>query len=111
MMPVIVVPTMPASRSAAADATAFSTVTTTRSGPVVRLLEYHAIAQMRRGPGGGLVVTEPQAQASIDTIAPISDADRARIDIVRLRNSAVQAFCMKTDRPPFDDVRDRKSVV
>ena len=35
----------------------------------VRLLEYHAVAQMRRGPGGGLVVTTPQAQASIDTIA------------------------------------------
>jgi DNA-binding FadR family transcriptional regulator len=35
----------------------------------VRLLEFHAIARMRRGPGGGLVVTKPQAQASIDTIA------------------------------------------
>lgn len=35
----------------------------------VRLLEYHAIAHMRRGPGGGLVVAKPQAQASIDTIA------------------------------------------
>jgi DNA-binding FadR family transcriptional regulator len=35
----------------------------------VRLLEYHAIARMRRGPGGGLVVTKPQAQASIDTFA------------------------------------------
>ncbi|BBX97716.1 FadR/GntR family transcriptional regulator [Mycobacterium lacus] len=35
----------------------------------VRLLEYHSIAQMRRGPGGGLIVTKPQAQASIDTIA------------------------------------------
>jgi DNA-binding FadR family transcriptional regulator len=35
----------------------------------VRLLEYHSVAQMRRGPGGGLVVTRPQAQASIDTIA------------------------------------------
>ncbi|WP_156688419.1 FadR/GntR family transcriptional regulator [Mycobacterium sp. Marseille-P9652] len=35
----------------------------------VRLLEHHAIAQMRRGPGGGLVVTTPRAQASIDTIA------------------------------------------
>jgi DNA-binding FadR family transcriptional regulator len=35
----------------------------------VRLLEYHAVARMRRGPGGGLVVAEPQAQASIDTIA------------------------------------------
>src|SRR5262249_12996007 len=35
----------------------------------VRLPEYHRIAHMRRGPGGGLVVTKPQAQASIDTIA------------------------------------------
>lgn len=35
----------------------------------VRLLEYHSIAHMRRGPGGGLVIAEPQPQASIDTIA------------------------------------------
>lgn len=35
----------------------------------VRLLEYHAVVTTRRGPGGGLVVAEPQAQASIDTIA------------------------------------------
>ncbi|MEY8017369.1 FadR/GntR family transcriptional regulator [Mycobacterium servetii] len=35
----------------------------------VRLLEHHSIARMRRGPGGGLVVTTPQARASIDTIA------------------------------------------
>ncbi|HZC53840.1 MAG TPA: FCD domain-containing protein, partial [Mycobacterium sp.] len=35
----------------------------------VRLLEYHSVARMRRGPGGGLVVAQPQAQASIDTIA------------------------------------------
>jgi DNA-binding FadR family transcriptional regulator len=35
----------------------------------VRLLEYHSIARMRRGPGGGLVIAEPAAQASIDTIA------------------------------------------
>src|SRR5271167_4650564 len=27
----------------------------------VRLLEYHSIAQMRRGPGGGLVITRPHA--------------------------------------------------
>ena len=35
----------------------------------VRLLEYHSIAYMRRGPGGGLVIAVPHAQASIDTIA------------------------------------------
>jgi DNA-binding FadR family transcriptional regulator len=35
----------------------------------VRLLEYHSIAQMRRGPGGGLIVAEPEPQASVDTMA------------------------------------------
>ncbi|WP_432192688.1 ABC transporter substrate-binding protein [Streptomyces sp. bgisy027] len=32
-----------------------------------------------------------------------------RIEIVRLRNSAMQAFCMKTDRAPFDDKRVREA--
>ncbi|MFF7457982.1 ABC transporter substrate-binding protein [Kitasatospora sp. NPDC008115] len=32
-----------------------------------------------------------------------------RIRIVRLRNSAMQGFVMKTDRPPFDDVRVRQA--
>ena len=35
----------------------------------VRLLEYHSVARMRRGPGGGLVVAAPDPQASIDTMA------------------------------------------
>ena len=35
----------------------------------VRLLEYHTVARMRRGPGGGLIVTEPQPDAIVDTIA------------------------------------------
>ncbi|MFI9833327.1 ABC transporter substrate-binding protein [Streptomyces sp. NPDC051913] len=34
---------------------------------------------------------------------------RGQIEIVRLRNSAMQAFCMKTDRPPFDDARVRQA--
>ncbi|HEX5145144.1 MAG TPA: FCD domain-containing protein [Mycobacterium sp.] len=35
----------------------------------VRLLEYHTVARMRRGPGGGLVITEPTPEAIVDTIA------------------------------------------
>ncbi|MFJ7077412.1 ABC transporter substrate-binding protein [Streptomyces sp. NPDC098781] len=34
---------------------------------------------------------------------------RGQIEIVRLRGSAMQAFCMKTDRPPFDDKRVREA--
>jgi len=34
---------------------------------------------------------------------------RGQIEIVRLRGSAMQAFCMKTDRAPFDDERVREA--
>lgn len=35
----------------------------------VRLLEHHRIAAMRRGPGGGLFVTEPGVDAASDAVA------------------------------------------
>jgi DNA-binding FadR family transcriptional regulator len=35
----------------------------------VRLLEHHQIAQMRRGPGGGLFVVEPSSAAVADVVA------------------------------------------
>jgi DNA-binding FadR family transcriptional regulator len=35
----------------------------------VRLLEYHAVARMRRGPGGGLIVAQPESQASFEAMA------------------------------------------
>lgn len=35
--------------------------------------------------------------------------EQGQITIVRLRNSAMQAFAMKTDRPPFDDKRVREA--
>ncbi|MEE1765052.1 MULTISPECIES: ABC transporter substrate-binding protein [unclassified Streptomyces] len=34
---------------------------------------------------------------------------KGQIEIVRLRGSAMQGFCMKTDRPPFDDKRVREA--
>ncbi|WAJ47620.1 FCD domain-containing protein [Mycobacterium sp. Aquia_216] len=61
----------------------------------VRLLEYHSVAQMRRGPGGGLVVTKPHAQASIDTIAlylqfrkPSREDLRCVRDVIEIDNVA-----------------------
>jgi DNA-binding FadR family transcriptional regulator len=35
----------------------------------VRVLEHHQVARMRRGPGGGLFVTAPDAAAVIDAVA------------------------------------------
>jgi DNA-binding FadR family transcriptional regulator len=54
----------------------------------VRLLEYHAVATTRPGPGGGLVVAEPQAQASIDTIALyLQYREPSREDLTMIRDA------------------------
>ncbi|MEU9024957.1 FCD domain-containing protein [Actinomadura sp. NPDC048394] len=45
----------------------------------VRLLEYHGVARMRRGPGGGLLVTAPDPSASIETMALYLDYQRAGV--------------------------------
>lgn len=56
----------------------------------VRLLEYHAVAITRRGPGGGLVVAEPQAQASIDTIALYLQYRKPRREDLSLIRDAIE---------------------
>jgi DNA-binding FadR family transcriptional regulator len=56
----------------------------------VRLLEYHAVATTRRGPGGGLVVAEPQAQASIDTIALYLQYRKPRREDLTLIRDAIE---------------------
>jgi DNA-binding FadR family transcriptional regulator len=56
----------------------------------VRLLEYHAVATTRRGPGGGLVVAEPQAQASIDTIALYLQYRQPRREDLTLIRDAIE---------------------
>lgn len=62
----------------------------------VRILEHHSVARMRRGPGGGLVVAEPQPMASIEAMALY--LDRQRIDVAALRTvlAAVQLACVGT---------------
>jgi DNA-binding FadR family transcriptional regulator len=45
----------------------------------VRLLEYHSVATMRRGPGGGLVVGRPDPAASIEAAALYLQYRRAKV--------------------------------
>ncbi|MFJ1969464.1 FadR/GntR family transcriptional regulator [Streptomyces sp. NPDC087903] len=56
----------------------------------VRLLEYHSVARMRRGPGGGLVVAEPEPQASIDTMALFLEYQGVTGDDLRIVRNAVE---------------------
>jgi DNA-binding FadR family transcriptional regulator len=46
----------------------------------VRLLEHQQVARTRRGPGGGLVVTEPTADAVIDAVVLYLYRVEARLD-------------------------------
>jgi len=56
----------------------------------VRLLEDHAVARMRRGPGGGLVVAEPAPQASIETMALYLQYQHGTGEDLRLVREAIE---------------------
>ncbi|MEU6200755.1 FCD domain-containing protein [Streptomyces sp. NPDC047061] len=56
----------------------------------VRLLEYHSVARTRRGPGGGLIVTEPEPQASIDTMALFLEYQGVTADDLRIVRNAIE---------------------
>ncbi|MBO0881542.1 MAG: FadR family transcriptional regulator [Mycobacterium sp.] len=78
----------------------------------VRILEYHAVARTRRGPGGGLVVTKPRAQASIDTIALYLQYRQPRRDDLRLVREAIEIdnvakVVKRRDRPEVGAFLDK----
>jgi DNA-binding FadR family transcriptional regulator len=56
----------------------------------VRLLEYHSVARMRRGPGGGLVVAEPAPGASIEAMALYLDFQGIEVEHLRAVREAVE---------------------
>ena len=71
----------------------------------VRLLEDHTVARMRRGPRGGLVVTAPQPQASIDTIALYLEHRKPARENLQLVRDAIELDNVATvvknrERPP-----------
>ncbi|MBO0875360.1 MAG: FadR family transcriptional regulator [Pseudonocardia sp.] len=59
----------------------------------VRLLEYHSVAQMRRGPGGGLVVTKPNPTASINATALHLDYQGLDADDLHTVREALELGC------------------
>jgi DNA-binding FadR family transcriptional regulator len=60
----------------------------------VRLLEYHSVARMRRGPGGGLVVAKPDPTASIEAMALYLDYQRTEISHLRVVRERVEIGCV-----------------
>lgn len=56
----------------------------------VRILEYHSVAEMRRGPGGGLVVAEPDPSASIEAAAIYLDYQKIGLADLRSVRGAIE---------------------
>lgn len=70
----------------------------------VRLLEYHSVARMRRGPGGGLVVAKPDPSASIEAMSLYLGFQGIKTEDLRVVREAVELACMdrvaaRADRP------------
>ncbi|WP_248841295.1 FCD domain-containing protein [Frankia sp. AgKG'84/4] len=60
----------------------------------VRLLEYHSVAQMRRGPGGGLVVGKPDPTATIEATALYLEYSQAGVEDLRIVRNALELSCI-----------------
>jgi DNA-binding FadR family transcriptional regulator len=75
----------------------------------VRVLEHHQVAEMRRGPGGGLVVTQPGVAAIADAVA--LQVDRLGLtaeDLFEVRPAVEMAVLDAVlERGPGDEVRER----
>lgn len=61
----------------------------------IRLLEYHSVAGMRRGPGGGLIVNRPDPSASIEAIALYLEHQGIDFDGLRTVRDAIELGCIE----------------
>lgn len=61
----------------------------------IRLLEHHSIAQMRRGRGGGLVVTRPEALTSVDAMALFLTFENAGGSSLQIIREVIELECIR----------------
>jgi len=61
----------------------------------VRLLEYHSVAGMRRGPGGGLIVNRPDPSASVEAIALYLEHQGIDFAGLRIVRDAIELGCIE----------------
>ncbi|GAB2853474.1 FCD domain-containing protein [Actinocorallia aurea] len=60
----------------------------------IRVLEHHAVATMRRGPAGGLVVTEPEPSAAVEMMALYLDYRRVTREDLHAVREAIELGCL-----------------
>jgi DNA-binding FadR family transcriptional regulator len=79
----------------------------------IRLLEHHMVATMRRGPGGGLIVTEPNPSAITDAVALYLQFRRVEPQYVFDTRVALElaAVQMAAERIDEDGVRRLRAIL
>lgn len=75
----------------------------------VRILEHHSIAWMRRGPGGGLLVAEPDPDAGVEAMALYLDYRRATAGDLLMVRKVLELGCVDsvTSRASEPEIQDR----
>jgi DNA-binding FadR family transcriptional regulator len=71
----------------------------------MRIVDHHGVAEMRRGPGGGLVVVAPKADAAVRTLSlnlEYLDLTPQQINEARL---AIELSCVRSAIVNLDDER------
>ncbi len=84
----------------------------------VRLVEHQQVARTRRGPGGGLVVTEPTVGAVIDAVvlylhrvaAPLDEVFEARVVLEEIACELASERALQTDRAEFRRVAESTAL-
>lgn len=69
----------------------------------IRLLEHHGTATMRRGPGGGLVVTKPDAQAVIRSASVYLDSAGITSDKLSSARTAIELIAVQLAAESIDE--------
>ncbi|WP_169811305.1 FadR/GntR family transcriptional regulator [Nocardia anaemiae] len=69
----------------------------------IRLLEDHGTAMMRRGPGGGLVVTKPDARAVIRSAAVYLDSEAITPDKLSAARIAIELIAVQLAAEAIDE--------
>jgi DNA-binding FadR family transcriptional regulator len=77
----------------------------------IRLLEHHMVATMRRGPGGGLIVTAPDAEVVTGSVAMFLEYRQATPPIIfearkALELVAVEMTAQRIDETKISQLRD-----
>jgi DNA-binding FadR family transcriptional regulator len=74
----------------------------------VRIVEHHGAARMRRGPGGGLIVTAPHPQAAVLPVTLYLDyTDVSAQDLFDVRNS-LELACARICAEQIDEAGVRR---